>query len=163
MKEVDDLKRSLSKSFTALIQLIEKVNAKLEKLLEVKKQPASGPAKPSERKVASKKQVPTSAVKTQTKAKASPKKPAEKKPSKIGSGITEKVQKTIEKNPGIDFKSLLKKTGFEAKQVQNALPPLKKSGKIRSEGRGIYYPAKPAEKEVPANVEQSQKIEETVE
>jgi hypothetical protein len=57
-----------------------------------------------------------------------------------GAGVMEKVQKAIEKNPGIDFKSLVKKTGLEAKQVQNALPPLKKAGKIKSEGKGIYSP-----------------------
>jgi predicted Rossmann fold nucleotide-binding protein DprA/Smf involved in DNA uptake len=49
-------------------------------------------------------------------------------------------RKAIEKNPGIDFKSLVKKTGLDAKQVQNALPPLKKAGKIKSEGKGIYSP-----------------------
>jgi DNA-binding transcriptional ArsR family regulator len=58
-----------------------------------------------------------------------------------GAGVTERVRKAIENNPGIDFKSLVKNTGLEITQVQNALSPLKKSGKIKSEGKGIYSPA----------------------
>jgi hypothetical protein len=71
---------------------------------------------------------------------AGSRKPVQGKAARPGAGITEKVQKAIEKNPGIDFKSLVKETGLEAKQVQNALPPLKKAGKIRSGGKGVYSP-----------------------
>jgi predicted Rossmann fold nucleotide-binding protein DprA/Smf involved in DNA uptake len=68
-------------------------------------------------------------------------KPAEGKAAKQGAGITEKVLNEIGKNPGVDFKTLVKNTGLETKQVQNALPPLKKAGKIRSEGKGVYFPS----------------------
>jgi hypothetical protein len=71
----------------------------------------------------------------------SPRKPVEGKANRRGAGVMEKVLITIEKNPGIDFKSLVKKAGLESMQVQNALPPLKKAGKIKSEGKGIYSPA----------------------
>jgi hypothetical protein len=70
----------------------------------------------------------------------SSRKPAEGKAAKQGAGITEKVLNEIGKNPGIDFKTLVKNTGLEIKQVQNALPPLKKAGKIKSEAKGIYSP-----------------------
>jgi ribosomal protein S25 len=67
-------------------------------------------------------------------------KPVQGKATGPGAGITEKVLNEIGKNPGINFKMLVKNTGLEIKQVRNALPPLKKAGKVKSESKGTYSP-----------------------
>jgi len=168
MKEFDDLMKSLTDSFNAFTKLIEKVSENLKTIYEKKEQPASSPFEPqteAKEKVhakedAKKKPVLKAGPRAKSQPKLSPKNQAKKKAGKpeTGVSITEAVQKAIENNPGINFKSLQDKTGFETKQIQNALPPLKKAGKIKSEGRGIYYPATAQVTE-----EQGRKIEETVE
>jgi ParB-like chromosome segregation protein Spo0J len=106
------------------------VEASVEAAVEEERAPAPIEAEP----------VASPAAGREKKSKSSGK-PVESKATGRGAGVMEKVLKTIEKNPGIDFKSLVKKAALESKQVQNALPPLKKAGKIKSSGKGIYSPA----------------------
>ena len=42
---------------------------------------------------------------------------------------------------GVDMATLKKKTGFNNKKIQNAIFGLKKQGKIKSGGKGIYVKA----------------------
>ncbi len=42
---------------------------------------------------------------------------------------------------GVDLATLAKKTGFEKKKIHNSIYRLKKQGKVRSVGRGVYVKA----------------------
>jgi len=42
---------------------------------------------------------------------------------------------------GVDLATLAKKTGFEKRKIHNAIYKLKKQGKVRSVGRGVYMKA----------------------
>ena len=42
---------------------------------------------------------------------------------------------------GVDLATLAKKTGFEKKKIHNSIFRLKKQGKVRSVGRGVYMKA----------------------
>jgi hypothetical protein len=79
-------------------------------------------------------------IKSKAPSEGRSRKPVQSKTIRPETGVKEKVLKAIVNNPGIDFRALVKKTGLEASQVQNALPPLKKAGKIRSEGKSVYFP-----------------------
>ena len=77
------------------------------------------------------------------KAKVVKKKPVKKtvtkKPTKTAVGTILGVIKGSKK--GVDTATLMKKTGFNAKKIQNNIFKLKKQGKIKSEGKGVYLSA----------------------
>jgi predicted HTH transcriptional regulator len=142
MKEVDVLTKSLSEIFMAFTRLVVKMNEKLDTILKMKnKKTASKPMTqgPAEKKAPAKKM---DARKPALKMTGKLKGGSKAGPGKTAGGIkiVETVRKTIEDNPGITFKSLQEKSGFDTKQIQNALPALKKAGKIKSEGKGTYFP-----------------------
>jgi len=69
--------------------------------------------------------------------KAVAKKPATRKSTKPTAGDT--IFGIIKRSKkGIDTTALMKKTGFNAKKIQNNIFKLKKQGKIKSEIKGIY-------------------------
>jgi len=73
------------------------------------------------------------------KAKAVKKAPA-KKPARLSaSGTVLAIVKRSRK--GIDTATLEKKTGFEGRKMRDTIFRLKKDGKIKSAGRGIYAKA----------------------
>ena len=73
------------------------------------------------------------------KAKAAKKAPA-KKPAKLSaSGTVLAIVKRSRKD--IDIPTLEKKTGFEGRKMRDTIFRLKKDGKIKSAGRGIYVKA----------------------
>lgn len=80
-----------------------------------------------------------------SKAKTAKKAPAKKTPEKGGPvkmTAADRVLKIINRSEkGIDAAALVKKTGFNAKKIQNILYRAHKQGKIKRAGKGIYVGA----------------------
>jgi len=80
-------------------------------------------------------------VKKATKAKA-PKKSTSRKPTPASEGnvsITDMVLEAIKNGDGgITNASIIDKTGFSQKQIANVVLKLKKQGKIKAIGRGVF-------------------------
>ncbi len=67
-------------------------------------------------------------------------KPVAKKVKKVAAGGT--VLAIIKRSrKGVDKATLIKKTGFEGRKIGDVIYRLKKQGKIKSAGRGIYVKA----------------------
>ena len=84
--------------------------------------------------------------KSARKAPVKPKKPVAKKTVKK---TDQKKKKTVtavdtvlkiinRSKKGVDTPTLMKKTGFNEKKIHNIVYKLKKQGKIKSAGRGVY-------------------------
>ena len=124
-----NLKKNLQSVTKALNALVKKVDqivvavGKLEKSKVTKKPKAKTvKAKPAKKTVAKKVAV---------------KKPAAKKPGQLTAvdtvlGFIERSEK------GIDTAALMKNTGFNEKKIHNIVYKLKKQGRVKSEGKGVY-------------------------
>jgi hypothetical protein len=79
------------------------------------------------------------------KAKTTKKASAKKAPAKMGSAkltATDLVLGIINRSKkGVDAATLVKKTGFNAKKIQNILFRTHKQGKIKRAGKGVYLGA----------------------
>ncbi len=80
-------------------------------------------------------------VKAKTTKKAQAKKaPAKKRPAKLTA--TNKVLKILRgRKRGVNAATLMEKTGFDNKKIQNILHRTYKQGKIKRVGKGIYVGA----------------------
>jgi predicted Rossmann fold nucleotide-binding protein DprA/Smf involved in DNA uptake len=68
------------------------------------------------------------------------KRPTAKKPTRVSSSDT--VLAIIKRSrKGIDTVTLRKKTGFEGRKIGDIIYRLKKQGKIKTEGKGLYVKA----------------------
>jgi predicted Rossmann fold nucleotide-binding protein DprA/Smf involved in DNA uptake len=75
-------------------------------------------------------------AKAARKAPAKPKKPVpKKKPATAAETVLGIINRS---KKGVDTATLMKKTGFEPKKIHNIVYKLKKQGKIKSVGKGIY-------------------------
>ena len=82
----------------------------------------------------------TKVVKGKPAKKVTVKKPAAKKPVKLTAADT--VFGFIKRyRKGVDVSSLMEKTGFNRKKIYNNVKVLKKRGKIKSVGKGVYVKA----------------------
>jgi len=92
-------------------------------------------------KTQAKKTAKVKPVKKATKAKA-PRIKSPKKPTPASEGnvsITDMVLEAIKNGDGgITNASIIEKTGFTQKQIANVVLKLKKQGKIKSIGRGVF-------------------------
>lgn len=114
MKELERDLQSVSKSLRALTQKSEKMIRRLQKL--DKGQAAKKPkARAAKRAIA--------------------KKPTRVSPTDTVLAIIKRSRK------GVDKTTLKHKTGFEGRKIGDIIYRLKKEGKIRSAGRGIYVKA----------------------
>ena len=96
--------------------------------------------KPVKKTVAKAKPVKKVAAKKTPVKKVAAKKPATKKPVKLTAIGT--VLAIIERSKkGVDTASLKKKTGFKDNIIHNNVYKLKKQGKIKSAGKGVYVKA----------------------
>jgi predicted Rossmann fold nucleotide-binding protein DprA/Smf involved in DNA uptake len=124
--------KNLKKDLNAVNKEIKALAKKVDKLIvEAGKLEKPKVAKKPKAKIVKKKSV----KKTVTK-KIAVKKPATKKPTKTAVDTILGVIKRSKK--GVNTAALIKKTGFNAKKVQNIIFKLKKQGKIKSEKKGIY-------------------------
>ncbi len=72
--------------------------------------------------------------------KVAVKKPAAKKPAKLT--VVDTVLALIRRSKkGVSAATLMKKTGFNERQIHNNVYRLKKQGKIKSVGKGVYLKA----------------------
>jgi len=111
--------KQLEKDLQAVLKSLKQATAKtgtmMKRLEDIEK--AKGPKKP--------------------KAKASPKAKAPKKASD-----SDTVLKIIRRSKkGVNRAAVIEKTGFEGRKVGDILYRLKKHGKIKVEGKGIYVNA----------------------
>ncbi len=71
--------------------------------------------------------------------KVAVKKPAAKKPTKT---VIDTVLALITRSKkGVNTATLMKKTGFNERQIHNNVYKLKKQGKVKSVGKGVYLKA----------------------
>ena len=122
----------LKKDLQALKKEIKALDRKMEKLI---KEFGKG------QKANVKKKVTARTVKAKTIKKAPPKKaPAKKKTAKLTA--TDQVLKILKgRKKGVDAATLMKKTGFDNKKIQNILHRTYKMGKIKRVGQGVYVGA----------------------
>jgi len=106
--------------------LAKGVNAIADRLDEIAKPPAAKPKRKAARKG------PAKSSKAATRKKATP-----KGKSRITAADT--VLSAIKRSKkGVDTATLMKRTGFDKKKVQNAVFKLKKVGKIKNVSKGVY-------------------------
>ena len=116
MRELKRDLQSMVKSLKALTQKTEKMAKELDRL-----EKAQTPKRPKAKPKAAKKTVA-------------------KKPAKLSaSGTVLAIVKRSRK--GVDKAALVKKTGFKGRTVESIIYRLKKQGKIKSVGKGIYVKA----------------------
>jgi len=116
-----DLKKDLhavNKGLTELGKKLGKIIAAVDKLVK----PKAALSKPPKKKVAVKK---PSAAKSAGKVTA----------ADTVLGIVKRSKK------GIDTAALMEKTGYNQKKVTNIVFKLRKQGKIKNEGKGVYVKA----------------------
>jgi hypothetical protein len=155
MKIVKRALQTVSKELKALSKKTEKlmkVIDKLEKTQAAKQRKTTVKAK-STTKARRKKPVAKqrkTTVKAKSTTKARRKKPVAKKavvrkgPAKKGAAVTatDQVLKIIQRSKkGVDVPTLIKKTGFEDKQVRNIIFRAFNQRKIKRMGRGTYVAA----------------------
>ena len=121
MKKLQDLLKSISKSLVALSKQVEKISSQAGRL-----QPAK-PAKPAKKKAPAKK-AKTSSIKNSKKAVGG-------KHMTVIDSIFEVIKRS---RKGATIVTLKEKTGFDSRQLSNALYKLSKRGMIVSKTRGVY-------------------------
>jgi len=115
MKKLKDQLKSISKSLVTLSKQVEKISKQADKLQ---------PSKPSKKKAPAKK------VKTS---------PIKKKVSKKKMTVIDAVLEVVKRSrKGATITTLKEKTGFDSRQLSNALYKLSKRGMIVSKTRGVY-------------------------
>ena len=125
MKNLKKNLQAVNRELKALAKKVDKIVVAVGKLEKPKvtKKPKAKPVKAKPMK------------KIVTK-KVAVKKPAAKKPTKT---VIDTVLAIIGRSKkGVNTAALMKKTGFSEKQIHNNVYKLKKQGKIKSVGRGVY-------------------------
>jgi len=107
--------QDVAKALKALTQKVEKVKKQIDKVAK----PKAAPVKKATRK-------------------APPKKAAAKKQATAADAALAIIGRS---KKGVTNADLMKKTGFDQKKVANLFFKLKKQGKIKSKGKGLYVKA----------------------
>jgi putative endonuclease len=110
--------QAVNKELNTLSKKIEKMIVVVDKLVK----PKAAPSKPAKKKVAVKKP-------------ASEKSAGEVTAADTVLGVIKRSKK------GIDTAALMEKTGYNQKKVANIVFKLRKQGKIKNEGKGVYMKA----------------------
>jgi len=128
MKSLKKNLQTVNKDLKALVKKVDRLIVavgKLEKAKDAKKPKAKAVKKKPVRKTVAK--------------KVAVKKPAAKKTTKT---VIDTVLAIIQRSKkGVSAATLMKKTGFNERQIHNNVYKLKKQGKIKSVGRGVYLKA----------------------
>ena len=127
--------KNLKKNLQAVNRDLKALSKKVDRLVvAVGKLEKPKVAKKPKAKVVKKKPVKKTVAK-----KVAVKKPAAKKTTKT---VIDTVLAIIRRSKkGVNTAALMKKTGFSEKQIHNNVYKLKKQGKIKSVGRGLYLKA----------------------
>jgi predicted Rossmann fold nucleotide-binding protein DprA/Smf involved in DNA uptake len=139
--DLDKKLKSVRKEVESLIKKLGKISDGIQKEVQtaLKKKTKKTPAK---KKTAVKKKV--AAKKAPLKKKVAKKKPTKKtvKKKTVAETASQKIYKIIlNSKKGVDVATLMKKTGFNRNKIYNAVKALKKQGKIKSIGTGVYKKA----------------------
>jgi X-X-X-Leu-X-X-Gly heptad repeat protein len=124
MKETEVILKMLADGLKTLAVGIDKISTKVNEMATAQTTPTSKPST----------------------SRGSGKKAAPSAPRRRGSGRTgqkttaiETVYQTIRRSPkGVDAATLRKRTGFDAKKLQNIIYKLKQQGKIQTVSKGVY-------------------------
>jgi len=128
MKNLKKNLQAVNRELKALAKKVDRVAVAVGKL-----------EKPKVAKKPKAKAVKRKPVKKTVAKKVAAKKPATKKTTKT---VIDTVFATIKGyKKGVNTAALMKKTGFSEKQIHNNVYKLKKQGKIKSVGRGVYLKA----------------------
>lgn len=151
MKELDVVIKTVVEGLRSIAQGVEKIAEKLEDSYPEEKAKAKSkrkakakPARKAKKKLATKAKATPKAKKTVKKApakKAAAKKAPAIKATKKKKTVTaaDTVLKIINRSKkGVNSATLAKKTGFDKKKIANIVFKLRKLGKVKSVGRGIY-------------------------
>jgi len=129
---MENLKKNLqtvNKHLKALSKKVDKMIVAVGKL-----------EKPKAAKKPKAKVVKIKPVKKAVAKKVAVKKPASKKPVKLTAANT--VLGIIKRSKkGVDVSTLMKKTGFNNRKIYDNVKILKKQGKIKTAGKGVYVKA----------------------
>jgi predicted Rossmann fold nucleotide-binding protein DprA/Smf involved in DNA uptake len=123
MKEFDVALKAVAEGLRTIAQGVEKLAEKLEDSVPIKQ----SKAKPA-RKTA-----------TKPKRAAAKKAPVKKAVKETASDAVVAIINRSKK--GVNSATLIEKTGFDKKKVANIVFRLRKTGKIKSVGRGVYTKA----------------------
>ena len=157
MKKLQIQLKSIAKSLSALVKQVETVSKQIEKQKPVK---AVAPKKAAVKKVVAKKAPAKKTTAKKVVAKKAPAKKttakkvvakkapikkaaAKKAPAKKATPAKMSVIDTVKSlvarsHKGVTISALKEKTGFDSRQLSNALYKLAKRGKIASKARGLY-------------------------
>lgn len=153
MKKLQIQLKSIVKSLSALAKQVETVSKEIEKQKPVKaaapKKAAAkkavaekAPAKKAGAKKVVAKKAPTKKVvakKAPIEKTAAKKAPAKKATPNSKMSVIDTVKDLVARSHnGVDISALKEKTGFNSRQLSNALYKLAKRGKIASKARGLY-------------------------
>jgi putative endonuclease len=150
-KGENEMTKNLKKNLQAVNREIKALSKKVDRIVvtvgklekpKVAKQPKAKTvkAKPVKKTATKAKPVKKVAVKKAPVKKVAVKKPATKKPVIITTADT--VLGVIKRyRKGVDVSTLMEKTGFNRKKIYNNVKVLKKQGKIKSAGIGVYVKA----------------------
>ncbi len=138
MKNLKKNLQSVTKGLNALTQKVDKIIAEVNKLEKPKTKAVK--VKPVKKTVAKAKPVKKVAAKKAPVKKVTAKKPAAKKPVIITA--TDTVFGFIKRyKKGVDVSALMEKTGFNKRKIYDNVKVLKKQGKIKNAGIGVYVKA----------------------
>ncbi len=136
MKNLKKNLQSVNKDLKALSKKVDRMIVTVGKL----EKPKAVKAKPVKKTVAESKPVKKVAAKKAPVKKVAVKKPAAKKPVILTAADT--VFGFIKRyRKGVDVSTLMEKTGFNKRKIYNNVKVLKKRGKIKSVGTGVYVKA----------------------
>ncbi|OEU67847.1 MAG: hypothetical protein BA867_02315 [Desulfobacterales bacterium S5133MH16] len=134
-KMTKKLKKDLQAMSKALNELVQKVE-KMQQQIDKKTQPAKKP----KAQAAKAKAVKKAPIKKVAAKKATPKKATSKKVAPATAADT--VLAIIKRSrKGVGTAALMEKTGYNQKKISNLVYKLRKQGKIKSVGNGVYLKA----------------------
>ena len=142
MKKLKKELQAIAKTLKGLTLKVEKIQQQVDKL----DKPKAAKAKPVKKAPAKKvKKAPAKkapAKKVVAKIAPAKKAPAKKVAAKKSATAVDTVLKVINRSKkGVDTAVLMKKTGFDQRKIHNIVYKLKKQGKVKSVGKGVYLKA----------------------
>jgi len=142
-KGENEMTKNLKKNLQAINREIKALLKKIDKMVVAVgrlEKPKAVKVKPVKKTVAKAKPVKKVAAKKAPPKRIVVKKPAAKKPAKLTAADT--VFGFIKRyKKGVDVSTLMEKTGFNRRKIYDNVKVLKKQGKIKNAGIGIYVKA----------------------
>ena len=132
MKDFDEILKTVAEGLKTMAQGVEALAEKLESIaisrLDEKTKRAAKPTR----------KAPAKPVKKVSAKKVPAKKVTAKKP---GTAVDTVLKIINSSRKGVGTAALMKKTGFNQRKIHNVIYKLKKQGKVKSVGKGVYLKA----------------------